>query len=220
MNQSVRNENGVRRLSGAYRFLVCYLRVGLCGLVAWSLLLEPIVLAEDEYRQPDGLVLELTPMREADQGWFEDRAGYSVVRLPDRYEYAVLGASGGLKSSGLLVSSVDPRQSALPPRLRPTPEFLLQQRAAGPGGFAPPSPHPVEVQQPDGTVIKLTLRGGPPYSWYEDELGYSVIQVPGRYEYALRGPAGILVGSGIAVGSMSPQEAGFQRKIKPTAASP
>ncbi len=220
MDPPVRNENEVSRLSSTYRCLFCNLRLWLCGLVVWSLLLAPIVLAENEYRQPDGLVLVLNPVRGSGHDWFEDRAGYSVVRMPDRYEYALLGTSGGLKPSGLLVSSVDPRQSALPQKLRPTPEFLLQQRAAGPGGFAPPSAHPVDVQQPDGTVIKLTLRGGPPYSWYEDEWGYSVIQVPGRYEYALRGPDGKLVGSGIAAGSMSPEEAGFQRKIRPAAASP
>jgi hypothetical protein len=178
------------------------------------------VTAGDTFKQPDGKVVELEPLRIGKASYFEDAQGFTVVRIPIGYEYAMPAEDGSLKPSGIELRSMDPTMSALPVRLTPTPEFLEKRRKVSPAGLAPPSPLPVEIKLPDGSVVRLKFKGSGAYAWYEDEHGYSVVTTPERFEYALRGPTGQLIPCGILAGSMNPADAGLKPGIRPASSAP
>ena len=163
----------------------------------------------------DGRHVEVKSIQRQAYEWFETRDGYSVVRTPDRYEYAFQAEDGGLEPSGLLASTG--KKLPFPPKIRPTAEYRARVSRGRPRGGAPPSPHPVQLRQPDGREIKVFLKGGPSLSWYEDERGYSILSVKGRLEFAVRGPDGALIGCGIGIGEMAPSEAGLKQRIEPSA---
>ena len=80
------------------------------------------------------------------------------------------------------------------------------------------SPHPYTVEQPDGSRIKLYLRGNPAYRWEEDEDGYTVLRRNGRYLYARRGSSGRLEATSHEVGKINPRAVGLTRRIRASAA--
>lgn len=169
------------------------------------------------HRLSTGESVELKRIERGRYHWFETREGFSVVRTPDRYEYATATPDGGIAPCGMLAVPGEPPLK-IPVGVRPTTEFLRKQRAAGASGFSPPSPTPVSVRQPGGTELKLTLKGGPGVSWYEDAHGYAVVTVSGRYEYAVRSPSGELIGCGVEVESMDVSEVGLKVGIRPSEA--
>lgn len=67
----------------------------------------------------------------------------------------------------------------------------------------PANPNPVEVTQPDGTKIKIRVKGDEFYNWVEDERGYTVIKdTQTKYwTYAQKNITGRLVPSSNYVGS-------------------
>ncbi len=149
--------------------------------------------------------------------WFETRDGYSVVRTPTRYEYAFPTDEGGIEASGIVCSNT--RKLPFAYSVRPTIDFLRRQRQMRPaGGASPPGPGEIALTQPDGKSVKVFLKGSAAFSWYEDKHGYSILPVVGQLEYAIRSPDGSLVGCGLKVGVMSPDETGLRKHIRPGAA--
>ena len=90
--------------------------------------------------------------------------------------------------------------------------MLPPERAAG----VPASPHPVEVQQPDGTVITLRPHGDEHANWFEDMNGYAVVRQGAEYRYAALDAAGNLTPSQAVVGQVDPQALGLQQGLHPT----
>lgn len=79
-------------------------------------------------RQPDGSEVELTLAGNRDYNWYETKDRYAVMHLPERYEYAIRGADGGLKSTGLEVGTVSPAKHGLLPNIRPSQQFLMRMQ--------------------------------------------------------------------------------------------
>ncbi|MBA7526104.1 hypothetical protein ES705_18264 [subsurface metagenome] len=73
--------------------------------------------------------------------------------------------------------------------------FCLLQQAL----FAVPAyPKPVTFTQPDGTTIKITLKGDERVKWAITSDGYAILfNDKGFYEYAMLNHAGDLIVSGI-----------------------
>lgn len=81
---------------------------------------------------------------------------------------------------------------------------------------SPPSPTFIDVQQSDGTKVKLKLRGNEWYNWYEDEQGFTVLFVPERFAYALRNVHGELVATSLLVGEVDPERSGLAKGLTPS----
>ncbi len=163
----------------------------------------------------NGSSVELRVLMEGAYEWFESSDGFAVVRTPDRYEYAFPLDDGSIVASGVLAVR-EPQKLPFPPGLRPTLDFLRKKRAEVSSPSSSPSPNPILVEQPDGTKLEIYLKGSANYSWYEDKIGYTIIAIRGRMEYAIRNPAGALIGTGIEVDSMKPTEAGLTPGIRPS----
>ena len=71
---------------------------------------------------------------------------------------------------------------------------------------ADPAPH--EFVQPDGTRIRLMLRGDEYLHWQEDVAGHPVVLVGSTWRYARLDESGSLVATPVAVGAGSPESAG------------
>ena len=69
--------------------------------------------------------------------------------------------------------------------------------------------------QPDGTQLKLHIRGDEHFNWLEDVHGYTVVRNKGWLEYA-RLKNDKLVASGLIVGRASPQANGLQKRTLPS----
>jgi len=183
-----------------------------------SLLLQQVDNVADDGWQSvalsSGRAAELKPVREGEVQWFITRDDFAVIRTPARYEYAFQNEAGGLVASGCIARPLN-RALPFPTGIRPSPEYLRMRRAAAPAG-GPPSPHPVQVAQPDGTLLELFLKGSSGVTWYEDKQGYTIVTIPGRYEYAIRGPSGALIGSGIELESMKASDIGVRPGLKPS----
>ena len=92
--------------------------------------------------------------------------------------------------------------------------FLL---AMVPCGYAiNASPAAVELQQPDGTKIKLHIRGDEFFNWFEDERGFTVIRNQGSYVYANLDAGGKLAPTAMQVGRGDPQAAGLPKGLLPS----
>ena len=80
------------------------------------------------------------------------------------------------------------------------------------------SPHAFEEVQPDGTRVRLHVRGDERFNWLEDTEGYTVIRDPGsrEYRYARRLADGRLAPGNLRVGRDNPRIAGLQRRLKPS----
>ena len=81
----------------------------------------------------------------------------------------------------------------------------------------PASPHPYDALQPDGTTIKLRLRGNAHFHWEEEHSsGYTVVRDRGWYNFAKRDEAsGQLVSTGLRVGIDNPGRANIRPGIRP-----
>jgi hypothetical protein len=79
------------------------------------------------------------------------------------------------------------------------------------------SPHPVEETQPDGTKIKLHIRGDEYFHWHEDMEGYSVGRSNVRYVYAQLNKQSRLTSTDREVGKVNPKAKGLARKNLPPA---
>lgn len=176
---------------------------------------EAIRAEEITLRQPDGSHIEVKRVPGLPGEVFQDAENYTIIRVDKGFEYALKGEDGSLIPSGIRVGTVDPRQSALPTHLTPATEFLRSRRTNRPGGMPPPNPDPIQVESADGKTVRLKMKGSGAYYWYEDEYGYAVTERPERFDYALRGPDGSLIPSGIQAGSMSPEEAGIRPAVRP-----
>ncbi|HEY1083629.1 MAG TPA: M6 family metalloprotease domain-containing protein, partial [Prosthecobacter sp.] len=78
------------------------------------------------------------------------------------------------------------------------------------------SPHPVQLTQPDGTMIMLRIRGDHDFNWFVDAGGYTVLLHNGAYVYATLDASGWLAPTGILVGIGDPVAAGLTPGIFPT----
>jgi hypothetical protein len=76
------------------------------------------------------------------------------------------------------------------------------------------SPDLVELQQPDGTPIKLYVRGDERLHWFEDERGFTVICDAGRYVYAGRDGSGRVVPTTFLAGKVDPSAAGIAKGLQ------
>jgi len=77
------------------------------------------------------------------------------------------------------------------------------------------SPAPVEVQQADGSTVKLRVFGNPSIHWHEDEAGYTVVRHEGNYVYALPDGRGGLMASGLVAGRENPAGLGLSKRLQP-----
>lgn len=72
--------------------------------------------------QPDGTEIELYFRGTGANHWYEDPAGYPVVKSADGYHYAIRAADGTLAATALFVGTVDPAGHALEPHVVPAPK--------------------------------------------------------------------------------------------------
>jgi hypothetical protein len=75
------------------------------------------------------------------------------------------------------------------------------------------SPDWIDLQQRDGTKIRLRVRGDERLHWFEDERGFTVICDAGRYVYANRDSHGRVVATTLLVGKVDPQVAGIPKGL-------
>ena len=78
------------------------------------------------------------------------------------------------------------------------------------------SPEAIELQQPDGTQIRLFPKGDEFLHWFEDENRYAVVREKGQYVYATPAVDGRLAPSGWLVGRVNPAVVGIQQGLKPS----
>ena len=80
------------------------------------------------------------------------------------------------------------------------------------------SPHIFEELQPDGTPVRMLIRGDEYFHWLEDIDGYTVIrdETSREFQYALRDPDGRLAPTGFLVGRDDPGSAGLRRHVRPS----
>ena len=77
------------------------------------------------------------------------------------------------------------------------------------------SPHPVDVTQADGSVVRLHIHGDESFNWYEDEAGYTVVRQGGEYFYGRLDAAGKLVASEVRAGKGSAASLGVPKHLLP-----
>ena len=81
----------------------------------------------------------------------------------------------------------------------------------------PACPEAIDLQQPDGTAIRLHVRGDEWVHWMEDQEGYAVLHDQGRYVYAqLDKASGRLTPTKLDVGRTNPKSAGLIQGQRPT----
>ena len=75
-----------------------------------------------------------------------------------------------------------------------------------------------EASQPDGTKIKLYVRGDEYNHWYEDERGFTAVYGSDKrtFVYAILDAAGQLAPTKALVGSVDPVALGFKKGVKPS----
>ena len=77
------------------------------------------------------------------------------------------------------------------------------------------SPHVIHETQPDGTGIRLHIRGSEYFHWYEDLAGFTVLRDKGRYVYARLGKDQRLVPTSWEVGKVDPAARGLKGSCRP-----
>jgi M6 family metalloprotease-like protein len=77
------------------------------------------------------------------------------------------------------------------------------------------SPHPVEVEQPDGRKVILHARGDERSHWFEDADGYTVVRDHGIYSYARLDAHGRLSPSAWKPGTHDPRAYGLEPRLSP-----
>ncbi|MEI7732782.1 MAG: M6 family metalloprotease domain-containing protein, partial [Verrucomicrobiota bacterium] len=82
----------------------------------------------------------------------------------------------------------------------------------------PAHPKPAAVTQPDGSTIKLILRGDEFQHWHEDAAGYTILKdaASGFWLYASLDSKGVLAATSLVVGRDNPAKAGLAQHLKPT----
>jgi len=80
------------------------------------------------------------------------------------------------------------------------------------------NPNSFREVQPDGSVLRLRVRGDEHFNWTEDAAGYTVVHNKGWYEYARLNRQGRLVPTGLKVGHNNPRAYGLKKGILPSAA--
>ena len=93
------------------------------------------------------------------------------------------------------------KRTFAPSILTLTAAALLIALFAVPAYCVPASPDSFTVKQPDGTEFKALKKGDEWNNWTETATGYTVVQDPKTkvWEYAVVGPCGDLISSGVAV---------------------
>ncbi len=79
----------------------------------------------------------------------------------------------------------------------------------------PANPLPFDAQQPDGTRIRLLVRGDEYFHWLEDLDGYTVVVDGGQYAYAKLDAQGKLAPTQWLVGKADPRAVGLARRVLP-----
>lgn len=81
----------------------------------------------------------------------------------------------------------------------------------------PACPTPAIIKQPDGTFVKISLRGDEHRHWHEDADGYTTMQdAKGWWIYATTNAAGTLSSGSFIVGRDHPGKMGLPRHLKTT----
>ena len=70
--------------------------------------------------QPDGSYIELRIKGDEHFNWYEDANGFTVVHENGWYQYAQLGETGKLETTGLNVGQADPAAAGLSQRILPS----------------------------------------------------------------------------------------------------
>ena len=98
--------------------------------------------------------------------------------------------------------------------------FLVFAGRPQPASAVPACPDADTLLQPDGTPVRLFLRGDEHLHWNEDAAGYTVLKeaTGGRWVYAVTNAAGELVGSSRAVGQADPAALGVPKRLLPAGA--
>ncbi|MBI4801848.1 MAG: M6 family metalloprotease domain-containing protein [Elusimicrobia bacterium] len=83
----------------------------------------------------------------------------------------------------------------------------------GPAWGVPANPEPVELSQPDGTKIKIALKGDEFYHWNEDDKGYTVFKdtATKNWVYGEKDANGTLRAGKYKVGADDPVKIGLQK---------
>ena len=81
----------------------------------------------------------------------------------------------------------------------------------------PANPEPVDVRQPDGSVVTLRVFGDEYFHWYADQDGYTVVTAHGAYVYASLDDDGELAPTEWAVGKADPAAVGLVPAVLPAA---
>ena len=92
------------------------LYLGFMCLNAFAMMSNP---AAFEVSQPNGLKISLYIRGDEQFHWYEDRAGYTVVRDKGRYAYAQLGPDNRLVPTSLTVGIDNPKAMGLQKRILP-----------------------------------------------------------------------------------------------------
>ena len=78
------------------------------------------------------------------------------------------------------------------------------------------SPVPVDLLQPDGTKIRLNVRGDEFMHWFEDDQGFSVVRDGNQYVYASLAANGRLAPTAMRVGGVDPATTGLPNRVTPS----
>lgn len=94
---------------------------------------------------------------------------------------------------------------------------LITAVLAVPAYCVPASPDSFSVKQPDGTLFNAMKKGDEWNNWTETTSGYTVVQDPKTkvWEYAIIGPCGDLISSGVAVKPDVKPPADIPMHVKP-----
>ncbi len=110
-----------------------------------------------------------------------------------------------------------PMRQSLPRVVALAAVLTVTPLAASQTCLVPPSPHPIEATQPDGTTIELRLRGSARNAWHEDLRGYPVVLRNGVWVYASLNVFGDLAATSFVVGSTDPAVVGLTANVVPAA---
>jgi len=94
--------------------------------------------------------------------------------------------------------------------------LLLGVFTAGPAWGVPANPKSVQLFQPDGSPVNISLKGDEFYNWNEDDEGYTVLKdyATREWRYAERNADGTLKAGLHKVGSYDPAKLGIKQHLK------
>ncbi|MFH1417357.1 MAG: M12 family metallopeptidase, partial [Planctomycetota bacterium] len=135
--------------TGLLALLACLLSIASVGCDAVPSELMPPTASEAalfKTYQPNGKEIQLYYRGDVRFSWYEDAAGYTVLRESGAYYYATLDANGELTVTKWPVGSVDPSQKGLSPGILPSPEVISRLQAAA-------DVRPISEAEPDLGLI-------------------------------------------------------------------